>query len=109
MPGVEKEKYEESEKVVHALATVKVSHLSPFLALFLAMILPRVIRRVSYSCWCGLDGSVGLWLCGCGCAQCSSVAEGAEAAKILHCPSFASEATPVRSAFLPNLALDRRS
>ena len=62
MPGVEKEKDEESEKFVHAVVTVKVSHLSLFLRLLLAMILPRVIRRVSYSCWCGLCGSVGLWL-----------------------------------------------
>ena len=59
VPGVEKEKDEESEKFVHAVVTVKVSHLSLFLRLLLAMILPRVIRRVSYSCWCGLCGSVG--------------------------------------------------
>ena len=62
MPGVEKEKNEESEKVVHAFVMVKVSHFSLFLGLFLAMILPRVIRRVSSSCWCGLCGCVGLWL-----------------------------------------------
>ena len=42
VPGVEKETDEESEKFVHAVVTVKVSHLSLFLSLLLAMILPRV-------------------------------------------------------------------
>ena len=60
VPGVEKEKNEESEKVVQALVTVTVSHFSLFPSLFLAMVLPRVILRVCLT----LAGavSVGLWV-----------------------------------------------
>ena len=60
VPGVEKEKDEESKKDVQALVTVKVSPFSLFPSLFLAMILPRVILRVCLT----LAGavSVGLWV-----------------------------------------------
>ena len=109
MPSVEKEKDEESEKDVQALLMVKVSHFSLFPSLFLAMVLPRVILRVCLTLAGAVSVAVGVWVCGCGCVQRSSVAEGAEAATNLHCPSFASEATPVRSPFLRNLAFDRRS
>ena len=60
VPSLEKEKDEESEKVVQALGTVKVSHFSLFPSLLLAMVLPRVILRVCLT----LAGavSVGLWV-----------------------------------------------
>ena len=78
------------------------SYLPNHLSLFLGLFIPCHDSASSNTTCVFLLLVRSLWMWVCGCAQCSSVAEGVEAAKILHCPSFATAAILVCSPFLPN-------